>query len=74
MKIIYTDEEFRSFYYYKSYKPSKYPKSYPCVVKQESEDCGLMGDVTRHYVKYLPESYSFDDVLKNAAEDWEFIC
>ena len=58
MTIIKSNDEWDKFYYYShhGYKPKKYPKSYPCIAKKETEGGGLMGEYTAHYVLYLPEN------------------
>ncbi len=55
MLLINNRAEYKDFYYYKNSEITRYPKRFPCFVKQEYHDGGLMGDYTQHYVIYPPD-------------------
>ncbi len=70
MKLIHSDAEYEAFYQYAPvYKPKRFPKRYPCVVKKECEDVGVAGGAWVHYVVYFPrfnEAASSREELEDA--------
>ena len=70
MKFIRSATDYEAFYAYAPrYKPNRYPRSYPCVVRKEDEDAGIMGSQWVHYVAYPPEDY--DELLEvGSIEAW----
>lgn len=75
MTKINNAKEWEDFYHYKS-KPRKYPKSYPCYARKESEDCGIMGSAWYHYACYAPNSeVSPTEAFElGLGAQWELIC
>jgi len=55
MIIINNKQEFIDNYYYKGYKPEKYPKKYPCILIHEDCGGGLMGEYVNHKFVYFPK-------------------
>lgn len=78
MTIINNKKDWDKFYVYKGYKPSKYPKKYPCYATTEVVDCGLMGDDTEHLVIYLPKNFKNmtkeEAFLAGMKQEWKYIC
>lgn len=60
--IINDKEEFEEFWYYDAtkYKPSKYPKRYPCLGTMSYQDGGLGGGGYNHYLYYPPEGVDIE--------------
>lgn len=63
MKLINDKKEFEEFYPYDKKHIKEYPKEYPCIVKCESEERGLMGDEKVVYVAYYPNKNSSNDLF-----------
>ncbi len=61
--VIYNKKEFENFYPYDKKYINEYPKEYPCVVKQECVNLGIMGDEKRIYVAYFPKNLSVQEAF-----------
>lgn len=59
MTLIESAAAYDAFYPYSKggYKPTVYPKHYPCLCDWEHCDGGLMGDYRKVTVLYLPHSF-----------------
>ena len=69
-------KEWEEFYYYSpDYKPSKYPKEYPCLAKKEKRGGGIVGEYEAHLVAYYPKTKSKNlAFLCGLNYNWEFVC
>ena len=69
MQTIKNKKEFEGFYpYAPKYKPTTYPKEYPCVVKWEYEERGIMGDEKIVYVAYFPKNLTMEQAFIEGLE------
>jgi hypothetical protein len=56
MKLIHTKEELDKIYPYRKYKPTHYPKKFPCLVEYVSYDYGIAGSGWGLNVIDIPEN------------------
>jgi hypothetical protein len=74
MKTINNKDDWDDFYFYKGYKPKKYPKQYPCLAKRETEGGGIVGEYEAHYVVYPPADNLIDHFVLGLNAKWEYVC
>lgn len=58
-RICRSMDDVRDFYYYKKYEPPV-PKKFPCVMAEEDNDGGLMGQHYSYEFIYAPDHYFGD--------------
>ncbi len=72
MKVINNKEEYEEFSPYGKQFIKNYPKEYPCIVKKEWTNCGIMGDHQEVRVAYYPKYVSINAAFyKGLDYNWE---
>lgn len=80
MKLIKDAVDWEKYYSYANKKYLKYPKTYPCIAKIETEGGGLMGEYRAHYVIYIPDKLKSKNdafvagVMAAGNEKWIRVC
>jgi len=74
MRIINSKEEYEHFYPYDKKWIKTYPEEYPCVMKIEFEERGIMGDERVIYVAYYPKDVEGIDLfLEGLDYEWKML-
>lgn len=74
MLIINNKEEYEDFYPYDNTDINNYPKEYPCIVKCEFIEGGLMGDYKQVSVIYYPTNVSIKEAFYEGLKgNWEIL-
>jgi hypothetical protein len=54
MKIVRSPDDINEFYYYSRASLAPQPKSFPCVMIEDDNDYGIMGNARSYRFKYPP--------------------
>jgi hypothetical protein len=71
LKIINNRKEWEEAYYYKGYKPEKYPRKYPCLLHYEHYDGELGASGVEHVIITIPKGVEIESFRKGVEKGIE---